>query len=173
MNEEVELTKAQLRRRHILGLFLVVIVVVIWVSSSVLIQIIFQDADFDKPFFLTYLSTSLFSVYLLGFAVRWKQWTANLGFPSKSYTTLVEQKDNNEAIAETVSMTASTNTLPEMTNPSGYTKMSVFEIFKLSAIFCPIWFCANYTYNLGLSLTSVSSNTILSTLSGFFCDWVK
>jgi len=65
-------------------------------------------------------------------------------------------------------MTSSTNTLPSESIATGYTKMSVFEVLKLSAMFCPIWFSANYTYNLGLSMTSVSSNTILSTLSGFF-----
>jgi len=178
--EGVPLSKAQLRRRHLLGLLLVVVVVIIWVSSSVLIQIIFQDSDFDKPFFLTYLSTSLFSVYLFGFGIRWKQWTANVGFPSKKYTTLVDQKDTLEetsTLSETIAPlkpSASTNSLVEhqlsssTISPSGYTTMSVYEIFKLSAIFCPIWFCANYTYNLGLSMTSVSSNTILSTLSGFF-----
>eukprot|EP01133_Synstelium_polycarpum_P004093 gene4093-4773_t len=35
-------------------------------------------------------------------------------------------------------------------------------------ILCPIWFAANYTYNLSLDITSVSSNTILSALSGVF-----
>lgn len=38
--------------------------------------------------------------------------------------------------------------------------LTLYQVIKLSAIFCPIWFVANYTYNLGLALTSVSSNTI-------------
>src|SRR5271156_2654204 len=53
---------------------------------------IFIDSSFDKPFFLTHLSTSLFSIYLLGFLFLWKQWTSNLGFQSKQYTSLNESK---------------------------------------------------------------------------------
>jgi solute carrier family 35 protein F5 len=35
-------------------------------------------------------------------------------------------------------------------------------------MFCPLWFAANYFFNLSLGLTSVASNTILSTTSGIF-----
>lgn len=36
-------------------------------------QYIFLDAHYDKPFFLTYYSTSLFSLYLLGFiSKKWR-----------------------------------------------------------------------------------------------------
>ena len=35
-------------------------------------------------------------------------------------------------------------------------------------MFCPLWFGANYFFNLSLGLTSVASNTILSTTSGIF-----
>ena len=38
-------------------------------------QYIFQDEAFDKPFFLTYLDTSCFMVYLLGFFQR--EWREN------------------------------------------------------------------------------------------------
>ncbi len=45
------------------------------VGSSVAIQAIFADASFDKPLFLTYFSTTLFSVYLLGLPIipRWRR----------------------------------------------------------------------------------------------------
>eukprot|EP01119_Soliformovum_irregulare_P020317 TRINITY_DN6553_c0_g1_i2.p1 TRINITY_DN6553_c0_g1~~TRINITY_DN6553_c0_g1_i2.p1 ORF type:complete len:263 (+),score=63.36 TRINITY_DN6553_c0_g1_i2:350-1138(+) len=46
--------------------------------------------------------------------------------------------------------------------------LSIKEVVKLSAMFCPLWFFANYFFNLSLSMTSVSSNTILSTTSGLF-----
>ena len=35
-------------------------------------------------------------------------------------------------------------------------------------MFCPLWFGANYFFNLSLGLTSVASNTILSTTSCIF-----
>lgn len=40
--------------------------------------------------------------------------------------------------------------------------------WKLSLLFCLLWFAANYASNLALSLTSVSSATILSSTSGLW-----
>ncbi len=42
-------------------------VVIIWVFSSELIQFIFDDVGVSQPLFLTFYSTALFSIYLLGF----------------------------------------------------------------------------------------------------------
>ncbi len=46
--------------------------------------------------------------------------------------------------------------------------MSIRETFKLSFKFGVFWFLCNYTFNASLTMTSVSSNTILNTLSGLF-----
>jgi len=51
--------------RYLFGLLLLLAVVVIWVAGSELMQYIFLDEEFESPFFLTYCSTSTFSVYLL------------------------------------------------------------------------------------------------------------
>ena len=40
-----------------------------------------------------------------------------------------------------------------------------FEIFKASAAVCPLWFIANWTYNVSLSMTSVTSSTVISNTS--------
>lgn len=42
------------------------------------------------------------------------------------------------------------------------------EIFKVAGVFNVLWFAANYTFNLSLTRTSVSSNTIISSVSAFF-----
>ncbi|KAL0220657.1 hypothetical protein RCL1_000511 [Eukaryota sp. TZLM3-RCL] len=47
------------------GIILLILVVVIWVTSSNVLQFLFQDSDFPKPLFTTWASTSLFSIYLL------------------------------------------------------------------------------------------------------------
>ena len=41
--------------------------IIIWVASAILIQAIFteDDTDFPKPLFLTYYSTSFFTLYLV------------------------------------------------------------------------------------------------------------
>ncbi|XP_018013997.1 solute carrier family 35 member F5 [Hyalella azteca] len=60
--------------RHLtLGLFVLLLVDVIWVASSELSEYVFKDTGFNKPFFSTYFKTSLFSIYLLGF-LFWPPW---------------------------------------------------------------------------------------------------
>jgi solute carrier family 35, member F5 len=62
------------KQTHWFGLFLVMLVVFLWVGSSSLIQVIY-DEHFDKPFFVTYLSTSLFMFYLACAGCR-RAWNA-------------------------------------------------------------------------------------------------
>lgn len=64
------LTKSQ---RLVLGLIVLLLVDIIWVSSSEITQYIYKNEKFDKPFFTTYFKTSLFSLYLLGLFF-WPPW---------------------------------------------------------------------------------------------------
>jgi hypothetical protein len=43
-------------------------VALLWSGSSVLVQYVYSDLTFDSPFFVTYLSNILFSLYLPGWA---------------------------------------------------------------------------------------------------------
>ncbi|XP_006636420.1 solute carrier family 35 member F5 [Lepisosteus oculatus] len=61
------------RRRMVLGIFILLLVDVIWVASSELTSYIFKDKEYNKPFFSTFAKTSMFVLYLLGFLV-WKPW---------------------------------------------------------------------------------------------------
>jgi len=56
--------------RHVFGVILLLCVVFIWVAGSELMQFIFLEEDFEKPFFLTYCSTASLSVYLIIAAVK-------------------------------------------------------------------------------------------------------
>ena len=60
------LSRAQ---RMLTGMVLLLGVDVIWVASSEFTEYIFHDLRYDKPFFSTYLKTSLFMTYLAGFAL--------------------------------------------------------------------------------------------------------
>jgi solute carrier family 35, member F5 len=89
------LTKTQ---KLILGIVLLILVDIIWVSSSeltkvchnhiciktnfiaislecYLLQYLYQNEEFDKPFFCTYFKTSMFMFYLLfiGLIAPWKE----------------------------------------------------------------------------------------------------
>ena len=106
-----------------LGGFLLFLVIILWVGSSATIQFILKT--YPKPYFLTYMTTSMFSWYLL--SIIWKR-----------------------------------NELNNKSNPS------LFETAIHSLRFCPLWFFANYSFNVSLNMTSIASNTILASTSGIF-----
>jgi solute carrier family 35, member F5 len=47
-------------------------------------------------------------------------------------------------------------------------RYSLRRIWTCGLYFCPLWFLANYLFNLSLSITSVASNTILSSTSSIW-----
>nr|XP_039261425.1 solute carrier family 35 member F5-like [Styela clava] len=57
------------KSRFCLGVVLLLLVDVIWVASSELSRYVFTDLDYDKPYLSTYLSISMFSIYLTGFLI--------------------------------------------------------------------------------------------------------
>ncbi|XP_030387131.1 solute carrier family 35 member F5 [Scaptodrosophila lebanonensis] len=62
-------------QKLLLGIAILFLVDIIWVSSSELTKFLYDDAKFDKPFFCTYFKTSMFSIYLLviGIIAPWKE----------------------------------------------------------------------------------------------------
>lgn len=60
-------------QRLALGVLVLLIVDVIWVTSYELTQSIFKSHKYDKPFFTTYVRTAMFSLYLFGFLL-WRPW---------------------------------------------------------------------------------------------------
>eukprot|EP00048_Salpingoeca_helianthica_P016851 m.234525 g.234525 ORF g.234525 m.234525 type:complete len:395 (-) comp19641_c0_seq1:36-1220(-) len=163
------------------GLFLLLIVVSIWVASAELTEYIFSDENFSKPYFLTYLSASCFSLYLGGFAFK-PRWRADLYALLRRNTAkhtagpeqdplLVNAGNGNEheieheeessgAHPEAESQRVSREAAPDM--------LSMRETVIVALKFVALWFSANYIYNVSLVYTSVASNTILSATSSFF-----
>uniref|UniRef100_A0A182Y335 Solute carrier family 35 member F5 n=1 Tax=Anopheles stephensi TaxID=30069 RepID=A0A182Y335_ANOST len=66
------LNKAQ---KLVLGIVLLVLVDIIWVSSSELTKFLYENENYDKPFFCTYFKASMFTIYLivLGLIAPWKE----------------------------------------------------------------------------------------------------
>lgn len=129
------------RGRYLLGLLVLVAVVVLWVASSMFIQAIFNE-NFQKPFFLTYFSTSLFALYLPSY------WLTNAW---KRY------RSGREEAA-----------IQSLTHGTGQQQLHWKSVGRISLILCPNWFLMNYLFNWSLSKTTTSSNTILSSTSGLF-----
>eukprot|EP01122_Echinamoeba_exundans_P013430 TRINITY_DN5863_c0_g2_i1.p1 TRINITY_DN5863_c0_g2~~TRINITY_DN5863_c0_g2_i1.p1 ORF type:complete len:445 (-),score=65.85 TRINITY_DN5863_c0_g2_i1:744-2078(-) len=162
--------------RWAFGVFLLLLVVLIWVGSGNLMQYIFVDSKFDHPFFLTYFSTSLFSLYLSGFIFcrSWRHQDESVDTEKPKWAPVMKNpvSDDSEVEDRPVALDDSQDSASEAVAPSApdpdSERLPVTAIMKLSIQFCVVWFLANWTYNASLSLTSVTSNTIISTTSSFF-----
>ncbi|XP_033628995.1 solute carrier family 35 member F5-like isoform X1 [Asterias rubens] len=84
-------------KRLFLGVLVLLTVDAIWVASSELTRYIFKDEGYDKPFFSTYLKTSMFMLYLLGF-IFWRPWrkmcSECIGKPSAHPTDIQSNPEN-------------------------------------------------------------------------------
>ncbi|KAH8835184.1 vacuolar membrane protein [Flagelloscypha sp. PMI_526] len=163
-------TLARLRKRdRIIGILLLLLVVILWTSSNFVTASLFEGG-FEKPFLVTYLNTSSFSLYLLPFL--FKQWR-DRGASSSSKDPLERgrprvaqgyqplQSEPNEEQEE-----ADSNTQPVQNDLEA--PLTLRETIRLSFTFCFFWFIANWAVNASLDYTSVASTTILSSMSGFF-----
>lgn len=59
--------------RLLLGILVLMLVDVIWVSSSEATKYLYRNDSYQKPFFTTYVKTSMFTIYLLGLCF-WPPW---------------------------------------------------------------------------------------------------
>eukprot|EP01062_Namystynia_karyoxenos_P056070 TRINITY_DN47025_c0_g1_i1.p1 TRINITY_DN47025_c0_g1~~TRINITY_DN47025_c0_g1_i1.p1 ORF type:complete len:433 (+),score=109.14 TRINITY_DN47025_c0_g1_i1:89-1387(+) len=132
-----------------IGVVLIVLVACIWVAASQLIQLIYNDLEFDKPFFMTYFNTCGFSVWLLGMLCV-PSWRAALAARS-------------DTAASRTAEGAVDCPLPLLRKGSG---AHMYCAVALS--FCPAWMLANYLFNLSLDNTSVASNSVLSETSSLW-----
>ncbi|KAJ6248834.1 solute carrier family 35 member f5 [Anaeramoeba flamelloides] len=245
------------RLRYILGLFCILLVVIFWVTSSLLMSYMYKDVDYNKPFFLTYFNTILFSFPLFGF-IFIPSWKIERGCFSSVLKTIksvfqskckrkksqvkknrpikdeflsvkplqfgnvsdsktddlkklnLNQKEKENKNNENIHESENTKEYENKTDNESKTdnksenerednkenllnddceKMdtkpllqeekrqknektnemyTVAKLIKIAMVVSPIWFFANYFFNLSLSYTSVASNTIFTNTAGFF-----
>ncbi|KAG2211875.1 hypothetical protein INT47_004562 [Mucor saturninus] len=149
--------ESQPRRRYLAGVLALLAVVLIWVGSSFVMNSIFADLKYNKPFLITYVNTATFSLYLI--PLLWSCTRKSKAFSPEDVileteVRLLGNEDVEDAILQTESADVS--------------KLTTKETVKLSLAFCFLWFFANYTTNASLAYTSVASSTILSSMSGIF-----
>jgi len=58
-------------RRKMIGLGLILVTVVLWVTFAQVSNYLLVSQDFDKPFFITYLQNSLLAIFLLKIGLFW------------------------------------------------------------------------------------------------------
>ena len=62
-----------MKASYALGLFFIVSVSIIWAAASILVQYLYQGLNFDSPFLLTYIGTSLFIILIPGYLLYEKR----------------------------------------------------------------------------------------------------
>ncbi|KAG1661194.1 hypothetical protein FOA52_006000 [Chlamydomonas sp. UWO 241] len=165
--------------RRSLGLTLVFATAAIWIVSSFLSASLVSSHDEHKaavhPFLLTYLATSLFTLYL---PLLWlKDWATRLMGRGRG-----RGGAGGGGAAGRHGAAAALEVLQHCSTQSPRSSFDGIEVaahkmgaeaarnmaMRAAAWSVPLWFCAQWAFNVSLSLTSVTSNTILSSTSSLF-----
>lgn len=169
------------------GLFLIVTVVIIWVTSAEVTQGIFMD--YKQPFAVTYLGASLMVVYLpIAFL---KDWFCNLlrrrsSTSSKDVESLDESSNGQKVVEMEIKKTLTkkdseldfsphleekalvSRNKDELLLLKHGNELTTKDIATLGLYIAPLWFFTEYFSNAALARTSVASTTVLSSTSGLF-----
>lgn len=154
-------SRALRRRRWRVGLILLGLVVVLWVASGFLVNSIFSTGEYPKPYFLTYMNTAVFSVYLIPTVFRKVRGNKTAATPEYSFIEEEEPSDESPKLTPFKSV-------EQLTGQDEDELLSTKQTAVLSLQFCILWFFSNFLTNASLKYTSVSSQTILSCTSSFF-----
>ncbi|PHH53086.1 putative vacuolar membrane protein YML018C [Ceratocystis fimbriata CBS 114723] len=181
--------------RRTLGISLLMVTVILWTCSNFMASSIFSDATYDKPFFVVYVNTSIFALYLVPSFVKfvykhglsglrieaqhiWAEYQLSKKSPSSSSTSRFLRLDNesspNHGLLSSIDDIDGRDSLDRLPNEEdsikgskeqGTARLSMLETLRLAAEFALLWFFANYFSSACLQYTSVGSATILSSTS--------
>ncbi|CBF90223.1 uncharacterized protein ANIA_00088 [Aspergillus nidulans FGSC A4] len=175
--------------RKTLGICLLLVVVILWTASNFLASTLFSDDTYSKPFFVTYLNTSIFILPLFTIVSSrlWSLFRAGKLYQIQSFETLLQRFDSSYSSAESeriLSHDHGTGPGADFGHGHGHDgsgawsasrrgsvgkghrkeKLGLKETAKLSFHFCLLW--ANYFSMACLQFTTVGSTTILTSTSG-------
>ncbi|KAK3242358.1 hypothetical protein CYMTET_47946 [Cymbomonas tetramitiformis] len=142
--------------RKALGYFYVVSVAVIWVAASYLVKEIVHSGI--SPFILTYICNSLFVLYLPLVELQHLS-------PQKHCRQTDDCTPPEEDLGFLNDAAHGELAAPAVKKEEPYTR---WQTARAALIICPFWFSAQLTFNASLKRSSVTSNTILSSLSSLF-----
>ncbi|CAN4076759.1 unnamed protein product [Withania somnifera] len=180
------------------GLFLISAVVVIWVTSAEVTQVIFSE--YKQPFAITYLGASLLVIYLpLAFLKDWicdllkrrpRRTDKNTGNESymrhssplkrtvqKVFEIEIQKSMDRKDSEENISAEEEGRPLVAKCNGNSDDlkngeEITTWQIARYGFFLAPLWFITEYLSNAALEHTSVASTTVLSSTSGLFTLFV-
>ncbi|KAL9131827.1 MAG: hypothetical protein Q9217_000354 [Psora testacea] len=173
--------------RHTVGILLLLVTVVLWTASNFLASTIFADDTYSKPYFVTYVNSSFFAIFLVFVAGR-RLWVSGGSLrgvfkdqtPSTVYKPLTDDeeqplaKPDGEDIGTSSRSHQSRLLVDDSMAGSGSAedaatdRLNIRETAWLSFEFCLLWFLANYFVAACLEYTTVASSTILASTSSIW-----
>ncbi|EKM53658.1 uncharacterized protein PHACADRAFT_198080 [Phanerochaete carnosa HHB-10118-sp] len=139
---------------YTIGILLLVTVVCLWTIGSFVAQEAF-DTGFRKPFWITYLNSSTFILYLIPCAIK---------HVMKKYGIRAwGSKPDSHGHYQSLPMDGKDEFVSPDTQP-----FTTKETFRLALSFAFPYFALNWAIVVSLSLTSVTSSTILGSTVGIF-----
>lgn len=164
--------KALQQHKWRLGLILLGVVVFLWVASNFLVNDIFESGTYRKPYFVTYLNTGTFSIYMIPSTFRWiksrfvKTPKNTTPKPTAAeHEGLLFQSSSEHSLAD---LEENASLSKKKDTKQNTEKFTTYEIAKLASQFSILWYLANFCSNASLSYTSVGSSTLLTSTSSFF-----
>ncbi|KAG7366731.1 EamA-like transporter family protein [Nitzschia inconspicua] len=160
---------------YALGLVFIVIVAVIWSVASVVVQYLYKEQDFDAPFLLTYIGTSLFTVLLLfpyhgPTGVPPSEHQQALGRYQQVALSEEEQDIGDQEDHPPPSQTYQEDPMSRLHlhNTANSKLWTDLDHRIAAAKIAPVWFISNFAYNASLRYTSITSSTILVNTGSLF-----
>jgi solute carrier family 35 protein F5 len=180
--------------RKLLGLVFVVAVAIIWVGASFVVQGIEEQGA--HPVVLTFVANSLFAVYvpIYYLNLRWRRRRQQHAAAAALAAARQQQEHEGSALVPEAALRSDEgDTLPSPLHADGLDyavsegngvllgedsqngkggaeppAMPLRQLFRAALLVAPLWYLAQFTFNSSLSMTSVTSNTILSSTSALF-----
>jgi solute carrier family 35, member F5 len=145
---------------------------VIWAASSVVVQWVFTDSGgFDSPLALTYICTSMFTVYLPGYALlarlRLVQNPPLIDADELKGAAVADDAPTAERDCSSLSIESDCDAADGVMAAPAQLR-SHQTTARAAAWIAPVWFGANLCYNASLRTTSVTSSTIISCTSSLW-----
>ncbi|KAF9452665.1 hypothetical protein P691DRAFT_772113 [Macrolepiota fuliginosa MF-IS2] len=162
-----------LKRDYTIGVVLFLVVILLWTISGFVTQILYRNG-YDKPFLVTYISTSPFALYLIPRYIQWRRARgadrsflglsgSREGYQSLSTSETPEGLDDAGIIPDQPFISSTEEKVEDDQPP-----LTVEQTAKIAFGFCWLWFIANWAVNAALNYTTVASSTIVTSTSGFF-----
>ena len=150
-------------------------------------QTIFADDSYSKPYFVTYVNSSFFAIFLIFVLIRdycfaRTSSSSTLATASKQSAAYVpvpdsdrqghlkpdEENEQDDHSSRSRLLIDDSMTSVESSRSTSSDRLSVRETAWLSFEFCILWFLANYFVAACLEYTTVASSTILTSTSSIW-----